>query len=152
MRVEYCPTNSMLADFLTKPLQGSAFLRLRQHLLNLPSFAPSALSSSEQQECVGASGSGSGSLSSSDTLAPKSKFPSISDQALVTSTSRHKMASATSHECPRHVSLMTSSHVITGCPSRHPMGQIRMFHDDQLPQISAVIKERASFGDVLCSS
>jgi hypothetical protein len=34
--IEYCPTRDMVADVLTKPLQGAAFLRLRQLLLNLP--------------------------------------------------------------------------------------------------------------------
>ena len=31
--VQYCPTLSMLADFLTKPLQGSLFLSLRNQVL-----------------------------------------------------------------------------------------------------------------------
>ena len=31
--VEYQPTGEMLADFLTKPLQGSAFLKLRSRLM-----------------------------------------------------------------------------------------------------------------------
>jgi hypothetical protein len=35
IKVEYCPTNEMVADMLTKPLQGMTFLRLRQQLLNL---------------------------------------------------------------------------------------------------------------------
>lgn len=33
--IEYCPTDKMLADLLTKPLQGSKFLDFRQQLLNL---------------------------------------------------------------------------------------------------------------------
>ena len=50
MRVSYCPTNEMLADFFTKPLQGSTFLRLRSLILNLPSNLDTSVSS---QECVG---------------------------------------------------------------------------------------------------
>jgi Reverse transcriptase (RNA-dependent DNA polymerase) len=32
--IEYCPTEDMLADILTKPLQGSQFVRMRNLLLN----------------------------------------------------------------------------------------------------------------------
>ena len=35
MRVEYCPTDDMRADFMTKPLQGSAFRKFRKETLNL---------------------------------------------------------------------------------------------------------------------
>ena len=34
-RVEYCPTDEMLADFFTKPLQGSKFLKFRDTILNV---------------------------------------------------------------------------------------------------------------------
>ena len=33
--MKYCPTECMLADFLTKPLQGSLFIRFRSVLLGL---------------------------------------------------------------------------------------------------------------------
>jgi hypothetical protein len=36
LRVEYCPTDDMLADFFTKPLQGAKFKRFRARILNLP--------------------------------------------------------------------------------------------------------------------
>jgi hypothetical protein len=36
IRVEYCPTGDMIADVLTKPLQGSQFFKLRSLLLNTP--------------------------------------------------------------------------------------------------------------------
>jgi len=32
----YCPTENMLADFFTKPLQGAAFRWMRSHILNMP--------------------------------------------------------------------------------------------------------------------
>jgi hypothetical protein len=44
-RVEYCPTGDMIADFFTKPLQGSVFRWFRAVILNLP--PPVA-----EQECV----------------------------------------------------------------------------------------------------
>jgi hypothetical protein len=34
MIVEYCPTEDMISDVLTKPLQGSAFCKLRALLHN----------------------------------------------------------------------------------------------------------------------
>ena len=36
LRVEYCPTGNMVADFFTKPLQGALFRRLRDAVLNIP--------------------------------------------------------------------------------------------------------------------
>jgi ribosomal protein L24E len=35
IRLEYCPTDEMIADVLTKPLQGEAFRKLRSELMNL---------------------------------------------------------------------------------------------------------------------
>ena len=35
MRVEYCPTDKMRADCMTKPLQGTAFKTYRQEMMNL---------------------------------------------------------------------------------------------------------------------
>ena len=33
MRVEYCPTENMLADYFTKPLQGSRFKEYRNYIM-----------------------------------------------------------------------------------------------------------------------
>ena len=33
MEIEYCPTEDMLADFFTKPLQGKKFKEFREKLL-----------------------------------------------------------------------------------------------------------------------
>ena len=35
VKVEYCPTNDMIADYMTKPLLGARFQRLRQSIMNL---------------------------------------------------------------------------------------------------------------------
>ena len=35
LKVEYCPTGEMLADFFTKPLQGKLFIKLQSQILNL---------------------------------------------------------------------------------------------------------------------
>ena len=34
VQVDYCPTEEMVADVLTKPLQGAAFRKFRDQLLN----------------------------------------------------------------------------------------------------------------------
>ena len=52
MRVEYCPTEDMVADLFTKPLQGTLFRKLRRIILNLPDDAPMT-NSKASQECVG---------------------------------------------------------------------------------------------------
>ena len=36
LRIEYCPTEEMIADFHTKPLQGSIFYTFRDVLMNIP--------------------------------------------------------------------------------------------------------------------
>ena len=45
--VEYCPTEEMIADFFTKPLQGSQFYKLRAFVMGLDYPAPIG-----RQECV----------------------------------------------------------------------------------------------------
>jgi Reverse transcriptase (RNA-dependent DNA polymerase) len=52
VKVEYCPTDLMVGDFHTKPLQGSAFCRFRAIILNLP-HDPLLDSMTDSQECVG---------------------------------------------------------------------------------------------------
>ena len=37
VKIRYYPTKDMLGDFFTKPLQGSAFIKMRTKILNLPS-------------------------------------------------------------------------------------------------------------------
>jgi len=36
VKVAFCPTTNIVADFFTKPLQGSIFRRMRKTILNLP--------------------------------------------------------------------------------------------------------------------
>ena len=35
LAVEFCPTDDMIADYLTKPLQGEKFRRFRKSIMNL---------------------------------------------------------------------------------------------------------------------
>jgi hypothetical protein len=43
IKVAYCPTQEMLGDFFTKPLQGTQFVRMRSKILNLPSSSSTAV-------------------------------------------------------------------------------------------------------------
>ena len=51
IRIEHCPTATMLGDFFTKPLQGSLFRKFRQLIMNYGAEYESAVG----QECVGTS-------------------------------------------------------------------------------------------------
>jgi hypothetical protein len=65
LRIEYCPTKEMMADFHTKPLQGALFYKLRAEVLNLPDSSHNQSSTLDDdvataddtspvaQECVG---------------------------------------------------------------------------------------------------
>jgi hypothetical protein len=48
LRVIHCPTEHMVADFFTKPLQGAQFRKLRNEIMNLPHLP----AENEAQECV----------------------------------------------------------------------------------------------------
>ena len=65
VRVAYCPTDDMIGDFMTKPLQGSKFNKFQGAILNLPGAekipAPGEIHVNNflpipGQECVEASG------------------------------------------------------------------------------------------------
>lgn len=49
MTIEYCPTGDMIADYFTKPLQGSSFRKLLKQILNIDDD----IIDSSPQECVG---------------------------------------------------------------------------------------------------
>ena len=49
--IEYCPTGDMVADFFTKPLQGSLFHKLCSIILNIPGRALPG-NAAASQECV----------------------------------------------------------------------------------------------------
>ena len=49
--IEYCPTEDMIADYMTKPLVGTKFERFRNIIMNILCKSASYLIG--QQECVG---------------------------------------------------------------------------------------------------
>ena len=49
VEVKYCPTDEMIADYMTKPLVGSKFKRFRDLIMNLSGISHQV----GQQECVG---------------------------------------------------------------------------------------------------
>ena len=51
IQIEYCPTGDMVADFFTKPLQGSLFQKLHAIILNIPGHALTS-DAVASQECV----------------------------------------------------------------------------------------------------
>ena len=40
LRIEHCPTEDMVADFFTKPLQGALFYKLRDLIMNIDPSSP----------------------------------------------------------------------------------------------------------------
>lgn len=58
VRVEWCPTNEMVADFMTKPLQGSTFKRFRDLIMGaLPMREVSKILTHDSTKEVGRKGS-----------------------------------------------------------------------------------------------
>jgi hypothetical protein len=53
LRVEYCPTDDMWGDFMTKTLQGTKFKRMRAKIMNISEDLPLPITSTVSQECVG---------------------------------------------------------------------------------------------------
>jgi hypothetical protein len=52
IQIEHCHTNKMIADFFTKPLQGSLFNQCRDIIMNIKNAASSSTAEAAQ-ECVG---------------------------------------------------------------------------------------------------
>jgi Reverse transcriptase (RNA-dependent DNA polymerase) len=67
LRIEYCPTDDMIADFFTKPLQGAKFRRFRAMILNLPG-AEDVLPA--RKECVATSDVGDAAVNQVTSAKP----------------------------------------------------------------------------------
>jgi len=55
VKVAFCPTQDMVADFFTKPLQGNLFVRMRERILNLPASKIASVHRSVLEQCVASS-------------------------------------------------------------------------------------------------
>ena len=51
VEIEWCPTKEMVADFMTKPLQGSHFRRLRDLIMGMTSIKRSKSPTSSSVKC-----------------------------------------------------------------------------------------------------
>lgn len=67
IQITHCPTQNMLADLMTKPLQGSQFKYLRNRILNIADPNPLF---TDSQECVGTRGQTSESKGSEEDPEP----------------------------------------------------------------------------------
>jgi hypothetical protein len=50
--IEYCPTGDMIADFFTKPLQGSQFKKFRDQIMNIQEDAPATTSARDHRSVL----------------------------------------------------------------------------------------------------
>ena len=63
MKVAFCPTQDMVADFFTKPLQGkNLFVRMRERILNLPASKIASVHRSVLEQRVVKKGKNDGSV------------------------------------------------------------------------------------------
>jgi hypothetical protein len=56
LSVEWCPTGQMIADYMTKPLQGTLFKQFRDHIMGVDQVSPTTNMTPMRlgpQECVG---------------------------------------------------------------------------------------------------
>jgi len=55
VKVAFCPTQDMVADFFTKPLQGNLFVLMRKRILNLLASKIASVHRSVLEQCVASS-------------------------------------------------------------------------------------------------
>jgi hypothetical protein len=56
LRIEDCPTDDMVGDFYTKPLQGSKFIKHRNRILGISGYNGKSTDPPVCKECVESSG------------------------------------------------------------------------------------------------
>ena len=74
MQVLYCPTGDMLADYFSKPLQGSLFRKFSNLILNISSTDELKVQPGEQ-ECVGTNSKDDNATSSKQLVATADGIP-----------------------------------------------------------------------------
>ena len=78
LRVAYCPTDEMVADFFTKPLQGSKFTRFRDQILNVQS-EPDITAISAQRSVLGNNAQADGAQRGRQGVPPPERCPVDTD-------------------------------------------------------------------------
>jgi hypothetical protein len=60
LKIEYCPTKEMIADYMTKPLQGELFTKFKHAIMGHKHLDISSQKELVRQECVDGTGTGTG--------------------------------------------------------------------------------------------
>jgi hypothetical protein len=89
LRIEYCPTDMMISDLLTKPLQGSQFRKLRNQMLDIHEVNPLHMFD-PSQECVETSLMTSGCKNCSHVIYSEEDFDGTNGSHWTTVESRKK--------------------------------------------------------------
>ena len=71
VKIKYCPTDDMIADYMTKALTGAKFKLFRNKILNLTGKHHHV----EQQECVGILNKNKENYVKNEQQKIKSRFP-----------------------------------------------------------------------------
>ena len=108
MSVEYCPSEEMWADVLTKPLQGAPFRKMRSKLMNMPEhyIDPDAGTTTPPKTGANTLDDGSTGVGRRQSTGVRPRNVSFSEPVVTTT-----------HRIPR---TRKSNVVKLGLPTRHP--------------------------------
>ena len=96
VQVSYCPTGDMLADYFSKPLQGSLFRKFRNLFLNINSTDDLKVRAGEQ-ECVGANSEDDNATPSKQSVATVDVIPQGPTSNLIDPYDQEAQRSYTDH-------------------------------------------------------
>ena len=100
LRVSYCPTGDMLADYFSKPLQGSLFRKFRNLILNVSPKDELNVGHGEQ-ECVGTNSENGNNAASLDDAQAVAAVLGIPQGPTFTQGSKSDLAEAYSPQAER---------------------------------------------------
>ena len=100
LRVSYCPAGDMLADYFSKPLQGSLFRKFRNLILNVGTKDELTVGHGEQ-ECVGANSENGNNAASLDDAQAVAAVLGIPQGPTFTQGSKSDLAEAYSPQAER---------------------------------------------------
>ena len=96
VQVSYCPTGDMLADYFSKPLQGSLFRKFHNLFLNINSTDDLKVQAGEQ-ECVGANSEDDNATPSKQSVATVDVIPQGPTSNLIDPYDQEAQRSYTDH-------------------------------------------------------